>query len=154
MCTRKNISSKYQQVLVHHSSARILCAVLCMVLLIHVQGGCSQTEGGAAWRWENRKMSSERRLIAWLKQGQCLIPEYIKTQPLDSAIISECPSSPSSHSGSLTTLLVCLLQVLFSNCLQRMHVEGSGSRYSDVHQQMLEMGLNCKPKSNVWECLK
>lgn len=80
MCTRKNTSSKYQQVLVHHSSARILCTVPCMVLLIHVQGGCSQTGGGAEWRWENENTSSERGLIAWLKQGQYLIPEYIKTQ--------------------------------------------------------------------------
>lgn len=153
MCTRKNISSKYQQVLVHPSSARILCTVPCTVLLIHVQAGCSQTGGGAEWRWETGKTASERRLIAWLKQGQCLIPECMKTQHWTVLLFQSAPSSPSWGSAPMTNVLLCLLQVLLSNCLQWVHVGGRGGSYSDVHQ-MLETGLNSTPRSVACKCLK
>lgn len=49
MSTRENMFSKYQQALVPHISARILCTVSCMVLLIPVQGNHRLTGGGAPW---------------------------------------------------------------------------------------------------------
>lgn len=78
MSARENMFSKYQQAVVHHISARILCTVPCMVLFIHAQGGYGQTGRGAQWRWENEQLSCERRLTAWLKPGQCLTPECVK----------------------------------------------------------------------------
>lgn len=50
--------------LVHRSSARILCMMPCMILLVHVQGGCNQTGGCAEWTGENVKTSYEKRQIA------------------------------------------------------------------------------------------
>lgn len=80
MSARENMFSKYQQAVVHHISARILCTVPCMVLFIHAQGGYGQTGRGSQWRWENEQLSCERRLTAWLKPGQCLTPECVKIQ--------------------------------------------------------------------------
>lgn len=78
--TRENMFSKYQQALVHCISGRILCTVPCLlVLLIDVQGNYRLTGGDAQWSWESRKLE-RKRLTAWLKLGQCLTPECIRTQ--------------------------------------------------------------------------
>lgn len=66
-CETANVYQKkyfhnHQQALVHPISAMIMYDVPCTVLLLHIQGGCIQTGGGAEWTtgYEKKKKHAQR----------------------------------------------------------------------------------------------
>lgn len=93
MSTRENMFSKHQQALVHHTSARILCTVPCMVLLIHVQGNYRLTGGGHSGV-ERRKSCPVRK--DWQQDQKRVSVSHLvyRNVALDSAAVSESTSLP------------------------------------------------------------